>query len=106
MTFLSTMENSNSRNQRESKKPAIRTIVSCNSKQPEIRIIAAKETKTNAMETITTMKKSFCSYHQLCRHSDAKWHNPCNPKGVNANNTHHNDQNNNYDHNYQQDHNY
>jgi hypothetical protein len=70
MTFLSTMENSNSRNQRESQKPAVRTIVSCNSNLPEIRINATKETKTNAMETIATMKSPFA--HQLHGHSDAE----------------------------------
>jgi hypothetical protein len=51
-------------------------------------------------------EESFCSYHQLHGHSDAKWHNPCNPKGVNANNAHHNNQNNNCDCNRQQDRNY
>ncbi len=59
MTFLSTMESSNSKNQRESQKPAIRTMVSHNSNPPEIRINTAKETKTNAMETIITMKSPF-----------------------------------------------
>jgi hypothetical protein len=49
---------------------------------------------------------SFCSYHQLCGHSDAKCCNPHNPKGVNANNACRNDQNSNCDHNHQQGHNY
>ncbi len=50
-------------------------------------------------------EESFCSYHQLRRHSDAECCNPQNPKGVNANNAHHNDRNSNPDHNRQQDHN-
>jgi hypothetical protein len=49
-------------------------------------------------------EESFCSYHQLCRHSDAKCHDPCNPKGANANNAHHNNWNSN--HNHKQDNNY
>jgi hypothetical protein len=40
-------------------KTAIRTITSCNSNQPETRINATKETRTNAMETIATMKSPF-----------------------------------------------
>ncbi len=51
-------------------------------------------------------EESFCSYHQLCGHSDAKCHDPQNPKGVNANNAHHNDRNSNHNRNHQQDHNY
>jgi hypothetical protein len=51
-------------------------------------------------------EESFCSYHQLHGHSDAECHGPRNPKGVNANNAHHNDRNNNRDRNHQQDHNY
>ncbi len=50
-------------------------------------------------------EESFCSYHQLHRHSDAECHDPCNPKGVNANNannTHRNDWNNNRDRNHHQ----
>jgi hypothetical protein len=57
--FLSTMENSNSKKPRESQKPVVRIIASRNSNQPEIRINAAKETKTNAMEIITAMKSPF-----------------------------------------------
>jgi hypothetical protein len=51
-------------------------------------------------------EESFCSYHQLRGHSDAECCNPCNPKGVNANNAHCNDWNSNHNHNHQQDHNY
>jgi hypothetical protein len=51
-------------------------------------------------------RESFCSYHQLRGHSDAKCHDPRNPKGVNANNAHHNDWNNNCNCNHQQDRNY
>jgi hypothetical protein len=40
-------------------KPTIRTIASRNSNQPETRINAAKETRTNAMELIATMKSPF-----------------------------------------------
>jgi hypothetical protein len=43
-------------------------------------------------------EESFCSYHQLRGHSDAKCRDPRNPKGVNANNTRRNDWNNNRDH--------
>jgi hypothetical protein len=57
ITFLNTTENSNSRKQRGSQNPAVRTITSCN--QPETIINTAKETKTNAMETIATMKSPF-----------------------------------------------
>jgi hypothetical protein len=59
MIFLSTMENSSCKKPRESRKPAIRTIASHNSNQPETRINATKETRTNAMETITAMKSPF-----------------------------------------------
>ncbi len=48
---------------------------------------------------------NFHNDSQLCRHSDAECHDPCNPKGVNANACR-NDQNNNHDCNHQQDHNY
>jgi hypothetical protein len=51
-------------------------------------------------------EESFCSYHQLRGHSDAECRDPRNPKGVNANNAHHNDRNNNRDRNHQQDRNY
>jgi DNA-binding protein len=34
-------------------------MVSCNSNQPEIRINATKETKTNAIDTIITTKSPF-----------------------------------------------
>jgi hypothetical protein len=51
-------------------------------------------------------EESFCSYHQLRGHSDAKCRNPHNPKGVNANNARRNDRNNNRDRNHQQDRNY
>jgi hypothetical protein len=40
-------------------------------------------------------EESFCSYHQLHGHSDAECHDPCNPKGVNANNAYSNDWNSN-----------
>ena len=53
------MENSNSKKRKESQNPAVRTIASRNSNQPEIGINAAKETKTNAMETIAAMKSPF-----------------------------------------------
>jgi hypothetical protein len=59
MIFLNTMENSNSKKPRGSQKPTIRIIASHNINQPEVRINAAKETKTNAMETIATMKSPF-----------------------------------------------
>jgi hypothetical protein len=45
--------------QEKSQKPAISIIASRNSNQPEIRINATKETKTNAMEIIATMKSPF-----------------------------------------------
>jgi hypothetical protein len=45
------MENLNSKKQRGSQNPTIRTITSHN--QPETRINAAKETKTSAMETFS-----------------------------------------------------
>jgi hypothetical protein len=51
-------------------------------------------------------EESFCSYHQLRGHSDAKCRDPRNPKGVNDNKAHRNDRNNNGDRNHQQDHNY
>jgi hypothetical protein len=51
-------------------------------------------------------EESFCSYHQLHGHSDAECRDPRNPKGVNANNAHHNDRNNNRHRNHQQDRNY
>jgi hypothetical protein len=59
ITFSNTMENSSSKKQRGSQKPAVRTIASHNSNQPETRINAAKETRTSTMETITTMKSPF-----------------------------------------------
>jgi chemotaxis response regulator CheB len=59
MTFLKTMENLSSKKQRVSQKPTIRTIASRNSNQPETRINATKETRTNAMELIATMKRPF-----------------------------------------------
>jgi hypothetical protein len=106
MTSLITTENLKGKKQRGSRKPIIRTIASHNSNPPEIRINTAKETKTNAIETITVMKIHFCSYHQLRGHSNAKCCNPCNPRGVNANNAQHNNQKNNCNHNHQQDHSY
>jgi hypothetical protein len=50
------MENSNSKKQRGSQKPAVRTIASHNSNQLETRINPTKEIKTNAIKTITTIK--------------------------------------------------
>jgi hypothetical protein len=48
-------------------------------------------------------EESFCSYHQLRGHLDAECRDPRNPKGVNANNAHRNDRNNNCNRNQQQD---
>jgi hypothetical protein len=59
MTFLSTMENSSCKKPRESQKPIIRTIPSHNSNQPETRINATKQIRTNAAEIITAMKSPF-----------------------------------------------
>jgi DNA-binding protein len=59
MIFSNTMENLNSKKPRESQKHVIRITASHNRNQPEIRINATKETKTNAMEIITTMKSPF-----------------------------------------------
>jgi hypothetical protein len=59
MIFLSTMENSSCKKPRKSQKPIIRTIPSHNSNQPETRINATKEIRTNAAEIITAMKSPF-----------------------------------------------
>jgi hypothetical protein len=61
--FSSTMENSNSKKPRESQKPVIRTMPSCNSNQPETRINAVKDTKTNA--TSSSFFLSFNLHHDL-----------------------------------------
>jgi hypothetical protein len=101
------MENLSCKKPRECQKPAVRTVASHNTNQPETRINASKETRTNAMKTITAMKSPFApSYHQLCGHSDAECCDPRNPKIVNANNARHSDRNNNSDRNHQQDCNY
>jgi hypothetical protein len=53
------MENSSCKKPRESQKPAVRTIASHNSNQPETRINTAKEIRTNAMEIIATIESPF-----------------------------------------------
>jgi hypothetical protein len=103
MSFLSTMENLNSKKQRGSQKPAIRTIASHNSNQPETRINATKESKTNAMEKISAMKSSFAPTISMMDIQMPNVDHPHNPKGVNAKTTHHNDWNINHDWNHQQD---
>jgi hypothetical protein len=57
--LMSTMENSSCKKPRESQKPTVRTIPSRNSNQPETRINAAKEIRTNTVEIIATMKSPF-----------------------------------------------
>jgi hypothetical protein len=106
MIFLNTMENSNSKKPRERQKPAVRIIASRNINQPEIRINATKEAKANATETVATMKSPFAP---TISSVDIQMMNAATlvfPKGVIANNTHHNDWNSNHDHNQQQGHNY
>ena len=53
------MENLSCKKPRESRKPAVRTIPSSTSNQPETRINAAKEIRTNTMEIIAAMKSPF-----------------------------------------------
>jgi hypothetical protein len=51
--------NSSCKKPRKVQKPAVRTIASHNSNQPETRLNAAKEIRTNGMEIIAAMKSHF-----------------------------------------------
>ena len=79
MTFLNTMENSNSKKQRGSWNP---TIAQDNNKsQPARNQNQCHQGNQNPHNGNNCHnEESFCSYHQLCRHSDAKCCDPCNPK--------------------------